>query len=267
MSKSLSGKVTVILGASGIVGYGATHFHLTEGATVVAVGREKKKLEEFKKKLGSIAEKNLILVAFDDYNEEKSVGALKSAVYGALPKDTKIDHVISNLGWLPESESPTKSGVKALKATFDEALYTNVTATSAFLPDLKDREGSTFSLVSGGLAHFHSPQLLTKWTATVKNAAMNAFYLTLVAEAAGTKVRVGNFCIHLGVAYPGGDKNQWGFPAINTMDIGGTFTLFASDTSIKGSQWCLSFGEGQQYPPEKERAGIMIGIVKGGAKK
>jgi len=238
MSTKLSGKVAVILGATGIVGSGAVYNYLTEGATVVGVGRDKTKLAELAKKLGDLS-KHFIPVVFGDYGDEKAATSLRDAVYKALPKDHKVDHVLSSIGFVYGSESPSKSGVKDLKAAFEDGLYPNLVSVQAFLPDLKTREGSTFSFVSGGLAHFSGPDYLGAWTGSLKGAAINALYNTVTAEVAkdGGKTRIGNYCIHYGVSYPGSDKNQWGMPAINTNTFGACFTAFATG-SAKGRQVC-----------------------------
>jgi len=238
MSGKLSGKIVVVLGATGIVGSGAVFNYLADGATVIAVGRDKKKLEELAKKQGDNA-KHVIPVVFSEYNDEKAVSGLRDTVYKALPKDAHVDHVLTTLGFALSSDPPTKAGTKFLRHAFDEGLYPNFVAAQAFVPDLKAREGSTFSFVSGGLAHFSSPDVVNVWSASVKAAAINALFNTITAECAkdGAKVRIGNFCIHYGVAYHGDDKNQWGMPALDTNVMGGAFTAFA--TGGKGRQICL----------------------------
>jgi len=212
--------------------------YLKEGATVVGVGRDKVKLAELAKKLGDLS-KHFIPVVFGDYHDEKSATSLRDAVHAALPKDSKIDHVVTSLGFVLGSESPSKSGVKDLKAAFDEGLYPNLVAVQAFLPELKPRDGSTFSFISGGLAHFSGPDYLGAWTGSLKGAAINALFNTVTAEVAkdSGKTRVGNYCIHYGVSYPGSDKNQWGMPAIDTNVFGAVFTAFAGGSG-KGRQVC-----------------------------
>jgi len=237
-SNKLSGKVGVILGVTGIVGSGVAYNYLKEGATVVGVGRDKTKLAEVAKKFGDLS-KHFIPVVFGDYHDEKAATALRDAVHKALPKDKQIDHVVSSIGFVYGSESPSKGGVKDLKAAFEEGLYPNVVAVQAFLPELKQRDGSTFSFVSGGLAHFSAPEYLNAWTGSLKGAALNALFNTVTAEVAkdGGKTRVGNYCIHYGVAYSGSDKNQWGMPGIDNNVFGAAFTAFATG-SAKGRHVC-----------------------------
>jgi len=258
MSKSF-GKIVVVLGATGVIAYGAAYNFLVDGATVVAVGREKKKLEEFAGKLKQYA-KNLILVPFSNYLEEKGADNLRDTVLQALPKGSKIDHVLTNLGWSLDGVSPIRSGVKDLKAAFETGLYPNIVAMEAFGPLLKEREGSSFMMVSGGFAHYSNKELLPIWTTTVMNGAKNALFFTLKAEMEGTKVRIGNFCVHFGVTYPDSDKTQLGYPGRNTNELGVGFTTFAGNTSIESSHFCLELPDS-----EKDTAAGVRRIV--GAKK
>jgi len=177
---------------------------------------------------------------FGDYQDEKAAITLHDAVHRALPNGSKIDHVLAAVGFVLDSDSPTKGGVKDLKAAFEEGLYPNLVGVQAFLPELKQREGSTFSLISGGLSHFSAPEYLGAWTGSLKGAALNALFHTLTAEVIkdNGKTRIGNYCIHYGVAYPGSDKNQWGMTAINTNTFGAVFTAFAAG-SAKGRQVCF----------------------------
>lgn len=65
---SFAGKVAVVFGATGYVGQGVVDQYLAVGATVVAVGRELKKLEELKTKVSNPT--NLHLLAGDVTSEE-----------------------------------------------------------------------------------------------------------------------------------------------------------------------------------------------------
>jgi len=257
-------QAAVVLGATGVVGYGATYNLLKDGAVVVAVGRNEKKLQELKKKLGDDFSKQLELVVHTDYTDEKSATTLLQSVMTVLVKHivnkVQLMHVVSTLGWLNKTEIPSKSGVAALKSAFDEGLYPNVIAAQAFLPTLKQNAGATFSLVSGGLAHFSSPQVLNVWNATVKNAAINAFFLTLAAEVQEHHCRVGNFCIHFGVTYPGGDKNQWEMPAEDTVVMGQVFSEFAKNQKIKSQQFCLELPKDFK---KSDLGEICLNVVKG----
>jgi len=234
---SLSGKYAVVLGATGVVGSGVVQTFLDAGATVVAVSRDTKKVEALSKRLKS---SNLLTVIHSDYSDEKAAAGLLKAVYQVLPKGSQVSHVVASLGFNPTTDGGAiKTGVGPLKTCFDDALYPVIVAGQAFLPNIKDVSGATFSLVSGGLAHFCNDGTLQWWTATVKNAAINGLLLALQAEYAKSAVRIGNFCIHFCVAPVGDNKNQWGMEGPSTLELGKAFLGFAT-TTAKSQQFCLT---------------------------
>lgn len=81
-------------------------------------------------------------------------------------------------------------------------------------------------MVSGGLAYVcPAPNF---WTATLKNAALNALTLGLAADTKDDKVRVNNFCIGIPIAEIGGSgKNQFGMEGPETRLVGPIFVAFA----------------------------------------
>ena len=119
-----------------------------------------------------------------------------------------------------------------------DGLYNSFLAAKVFLPSLKSREGSSYTIVSGGLAHM-PPPFAGLWLATVKNAAVNALGNSLASETAKDAVRVNTMCIHFGVAPIGGSKNQFGMPAeSDTLRLGPAFLAVARGTQ-KGQIICL----------------------------
>jgi NAD(P)-dependent dehydrogenase (short-subunit alcohol dehydrogenase family) len=149
-----------------------------------------------------------------------------------------IDHVVSVQGFVAFGKAPTETPINALRGALDDGLYNNLLAAQTFLPDMKNRDGATFTLVSGGLAHIPPPNVAV-WLATIKNASLNALNLALAAETANDKVRVNTVCIHFGVAAPGGTKNQLGLPAErDTLALGPAFLGLARGTQ-KGQLLCL----------------------------
>jgi NAD(P)-dependent dehydrogenase (short-subunit alcohol dehydrogenase family) len=83
LPRALAGKVAVIFGATGYVGQGATDAFLNAGATVIAVGRDLKKLEEFKTKLAPTNTANLHLQT-GDFSSEESVKTLHTNIHKLL---------------------------------------------------------------------------------------------------------------------------------------------------------------------------------------
>ena len=230
---SLAGKSVVILGATGNVGSGAAHALLAQGATVVLVGRDSAKLQALKTKLGNAANAHIVEGKFDT---EHHAASTRDHVLKALG-GKQYDHVISSLAFFNNAAAwatatPLADVQKALKDGFEP----HFNAAHAFLPSLKNVEGSSFTIVSGGLAHFTPAPAL--WLATLKNATLNTFTNVLVAETAADKVRVNCFCIHFGIAEFDGKKNQMGMDSVDTREVGPWFVGLIKNDKLKGKVLC-----------------------------
>jgi NAD(P)-dependent dehydrogenase (short-subunit alcohol dehydrogenase family) len=234
---SFKNQSVVVIGATGVVGSGVVRKYLDAGATVVGVSRSAAKLEQLKQQMKVQASEPFLPVV-GDFKDEASAGEVLKSV-GAALKGKAIDHVVSVQGFVNFAKAPTSTPPEELKAALDDGLFNNLLAAKAFLPDLKGREGSTFTLVSGGLAHMPPPNV-SLWLGTVKNAALNALTYALAAETANDKVRLNTICIHFGVAPVGGDKNQFGMPTEgNTLRLAPAFLGLARGTQ-KGQLLCLN---------------------------
>jgi NAD(P)-dependent dehydrogenase (short-subunit alcohol dehydrogenase family) len=227
----------VVIGASGVVGSGIVRKYLDAGATVVGVSRSASKLEGLRQQM-KIGGTEPFLPVVGDFKDEASAAEAKRAVGEALG-GKPIDHVVSVQGFVNFAKPPTTTPLAELRGALDDGLFNNLLAAQALLPDLKGREGSSFTLVSGGLAHIPPPNVAL-WLGTVKNAALNALSLALAAETAQDKVRLNTVCIHFGVAPVGGDKNQFGLPTEgNTLRLAPAFLGLARGTQ-KGQLLCLN---------------------------
>jgi NAD(P)-dependent dehydrogenase (short-subunit alcohol dehydrogenase family) len=234
---SLSGQVVVVAGATGVVASGATRKFLDAGATVVGVSRSRDKLAELAKTLKISPSESFIPVA-GDFDSETSAEATRAAVVSTLGGKA-IDHVLSAVGFIATGGAPTATPLAVLKKSLDDGLYNTFLVAKSFLPLVKDRAGASYTLVSGGLAHFPPPSP-TLWMATLKNAAVNALTFGLASETAESAVRVNTICIHFSVAPVGGAKNQLGFPADkDTLSLGSAF-LGVAKGSAKGQVICLN---------------------------
>lgn len=232
-----AGKNVVILGATGVVGSGVVRKFLDAGAAVVGVSRSADKLMRLREAV-KIGVEEPFQGIVGDFRDEVSAAEVRRAV-GAALGDRAIDHVVSAQGFVNFAAPPTQAPIEALKGALDDGLYNNLLAAKAFLPGLKGREGSSFTLVSGGLSHIPPPNP-SLWLGTVKNAAINALTLALAAETAADKVRVNTICIHFGVAPVGGSKNQFGMPSDgDTLRLAPAF-LGVARGSQKGQLVCLS---------------------------
>jgi hypothetical protein len=115
------------------------------------------------------------LLLFDERNNAECSGGV-------------FDHVICCLagGTLSQTQ-PTQTPVHKVETIFSEEFYPSYRVAAALLPPIKDREGASFTIVSGGLAH--GVLFPAAWTATMKNSLMNTFALTLAAETRDCAVR------------------------------------------------------------------------------
>lgn len=235
--------VAVVLGAAGVVGSGVVRKFLDAGSTVVGVSRSAERLADLRRLL-EIRDDEPFLAVVGDFSDEESAAAAKRDVEAALA-GRPIDHVVSVQGFSPFAQPPTATPLATVKEALDDGFYNNFLAAKVFLPALKSRAGSSFTLVSGGLAHFPPPNPKL-WLLTIKNAAVNALTYALTAETASDAVRVNTVCIHFSVAAIGGDKNQLGVPSEgNTLRLAPAFVAIARGTQ-KGKVLCLnSFAEAE----------------------
>jgi NAD(P)-dependent dehydrogenase (short-subunit alcohol dehydrogenase family) len=234
---SFENRVAVVIGASGVVGSGIVRKYLDAGATVVGVSRASSKLDQLKQQLKIQGSERFIPIV-GDFKDDASAGAAKQAITAALG-GKPIDHIVSVQGFVSYGKAPTDTPPQLLKDALDDGLFNNLRAAQAFVPELKGREGSSFTLVSGGLAHVPPPNV-SLWLATIKNASINALTHALAAETANDKVRVNTICIHFGVAPAGGNKNQFGMATeADTLRLGPAFLGLARGTQ-KGQVICLN---------------------------
>ncbi len=241
---TFAGKNVVVLGATGVVGSGVVRKFLDAGAAVVGVSRSAEKLARLREQMQIDAAAPFHGVV-GDLRDEASAEAVRAAAVAALG-ERPIDHVVSAQGFVNFAAAPTQTPVDALKSALDDGLYNNLLAAKAFLPGLKARAGSSFTLVSGGLAHI-PPPMPRLWLGTVKNAAINALTLALAAETAQDAVRLNTLCIHFGVAPLGGGKNQFGMATEgDTLRLAPAFLAVAAGTH-KGKVICLqSFADAER---------------------
>jgi len=230
------GQTAVILGVTGIVGQGAAYRFLEAGGRVIGVGRDKKKLDALVTLLGKLVTKDNWASVVGHFGDEKASAATYAAV-SAVAKGG-YQHVISNLGFVNTStKGASESPLSEVKQAFEDSFYPTFLAATVFLPPLKAVANSSYTINSGGFSHFTPAPTL--WPATIKNAALNAYGLTLFKEYENAAVRVNVCCIHMGVAEIGGSKNQLGFPSGDTRRLGPTLLSIAASKS-KGKQICLN---------------------------
>ncbi len=232
---SFNNQNILVIGATGVVGGGVVRRYLDAGATVLGVSRSAANLETLKKTI-QIKSGDPFVPVTGDFKDEASAKATKAAVLAALD-GRPLNHVVSVQGFVNHAKAPTDTALDVLQGALTDGFHNNFLAAKMFLPALKDRDTS-FTLVSGGLAHIAPPDP-SLWLGTIKNAALNALTFALASETAKDKVRVNTLCIHFGVAPVGGHKNQFGLPAEgDTLRLAPAFLAVAKGTQ-KGQLICL----------------------------
>lgn len=180
-----------------------------------------------------------------DFTNDAEAAKTKQAVSDIL-NGKPIDHIISSIGFVTYATAPTKTDSSLVRDAFDHGFFNTVLMAKYFLPEIKNREGSSYTIISGGLAHGlpgFVPNVENLWLATAKNAAVNSFTYGLNAETINDKVRVNTICIHFGIAPIGGNTNQMGMPADkDTLALAPAF-LEVAKGSVKGEVICLNTWE------------------------
>ncbi|HEY3451558.1 MAG TPA: SDR family oxidoreductase [Myxococcales bacterium] len=233
---SFANKTAVVVGASGVVGSGVVRSFLDAGARVIGVSRSRENLDRLVRQV-KIGASEAFVPVVGDFKDDVSTAKAKEAIQAALG-GKPIDHAVSAQGFVSRAKAPTATPVPMLETALEDGLYNNFRAVQALLPSMKEREGTSFTLVSGGFAHFPPPDP-SLWLGTLKNAALNALTYALAAETAKDRVRVNTLCIHLSIAPAGGNQNQFGMPAEHdTLALGPAFLGVARGTQ-KGQLICL----------------------------
>jgi len=237
-NNSLRGQSVLILGATDVVGSGACQVFLDAGARVVVVARTEDKLKELLGRF-DIHRTNLIGVV-GGLDTRAQIEEIRSVVRAALNGYT-VDHVISTLGMVSLTPDGISTGdINVLRTCFDDSLYPTILCAQVFLQDLRDKEGSTYTIVSGGFAHkCHFPRA---WVGTIKSAAMNGVIESLICDMANAKVRVNGNCLHYGLARPGDtEKNPAPSGAeteASNMEFAKTFLKIIDRKDLRGQIIC-----------------------------
>lgn len=233
-------KVIVIAGATGTVGSGIVRAFLNEGAQVVGISRNAQNLDELKKTI-SLKPDEPFYAVVGDFTNDAEAAKTKQDV-SAILKGKSIDHIVSSVGFVTYASAPTKTDSQMVRDAFDNGFFNSVLMAKYFLPELKNQEGSSYTMISGGLAHGlpgFIPNAENLWLATAKNAAVNSLTYGLNAETINDKVRVNTICIHFGIAPIGGTTNKMGMQADqDTLALAPAFLEVAKGT-VKGEVICL----------------------------
>ena len=237
----LRNKVIVVGGATGTVGSGVVREFLNAGSIVVGISRSSAKIEELKKTI-AIKPEDQFLSIIGDFNTEEEAEKTKEAVVEALG-GKQIDHIVSSIGFAAAGNAPTNTSLEFAKSTFDNGFFNIFLMAKVFLPLVKNQDGASYTMVSGGLSHglpSFIPNAASLWLGSSRNAAVNSLTYGLNAETFKDKVRVNTICIHFGVATIGQKINQLGMPSEHdTLSLAPAFLEVAKGTA-RGQVICLN---------------------------
>jgi NAD(P)-dependent dehydrogenase (short-subunit alcohol dehydrogenase family) len=223
------------LGATGVVGSGACQVLLEAGARVVVVARTEDKLKDLLSRF-DMHRTNLVGVV-GNLDTRAQIEEIRSVVRAAL-QGNPVDHVISTIGFVSLTPDGISTGdVNVLRSCFEDSLFPTILCAQVFLQDIRDKEGATYTIVSGGFAHkCYYPRA---WVGTIKNAAMNGVVESLCSDLANAKVRINGNCLHYGIGRPGEDRNNLGAEAESSnTDFARTFLKIIERKDLRGAIIC-----------------------------
>lgn len=209
--------VSVVLGATGVVGCGAVKHFLKLGATVVAPvrGDPKKLLEN----LGEAASHQARLHTPNfQFGEREGAFGVASWIKDNIPGG-QVDHVfVVGGGMAPYSpiSGITEAQYQEMTTT---KIFPQLFAAQALIPLLRNEETSSYTVVAGALGEvcFSPPLALT----TLANAAVFGLVLGIQAEEKGKKYRVNELRISALITYDGQSGHAYfpGSPAAPTSRL------------------------------------------------
>lgn len=162
--RRLEGKVTIITGGTSGIGGGCSRLFASEGASVIAVGRNKQRGEEFKKNLAGEG-LNIDYVQCD----VTSKGDIEKLKKQLLIKYGRLDILVNNAGILK-----TAVFEEITDEDWDEMYDTNVKSVmhmcQTFFPMLKEAKGVVLNNASINGLHYYIKGVRSYMYATTKSA-------------------------------------------------------------------------------------------------
>ena len=199
---------------------------------MIVQSREQKRLDELRAVLVKEgADVSRLHGVVGDFQSEAEARAVADKV-GQVGRP---QHIISILGFItPIATLPSETTPEQLQANWSESVWPTMRAQRALLPLVKGRAGTSYTQLSGGLAHGLYVGI-GAWAATAKNGFLNTLAQTLTEELKDDGVAFHNVCLHFGVAKFGDKVNQLGMPASDTRDFGVLFPALARADKNRGT--------------------------------
>lgn len=177
----LNKKVAVITGASSGIGKGIALKLSNEGATVVLVARDEKKLDQVSTELRKAGAKNYEIISADVTNRED----IDRAVQQAVEKFGKVDILVNSAGQM-KSSAITEGEVQAWDDMIDVNLKGTLYAINAVMPHFQQQQSGHIVNIAS-ISGFEVTKSSALYSAT--KAAVHAITQGLEKELAKTGIR------------------------------------------------------------------------------
>jgi uncharacterized oxidoreductase len=173
-----SGNVILITGGSSGIGFEFAKQLLALGNTVIATGRDAKKLESVKSRLPGLR------VIQSDVSRPAEISALRDAVLKEFPN---LNVLINNAGVMRTINLHDDAELEGLTQEIDINLKGPIRMSKAFLPHLKKQAAAAIVNVTSGLAFVPLP-ISPVYCST--KAGLHSFTCSLRVQLKNTKVQV-----------------------------------------------------------------------------
>lgn len=177
----LNKKVAVITGASSGIGKGIALKLSNEGATVVLVARDEKKLDQVSTELRKAGVKNYEIISADVTNRED----IDRAVQQAVEEFGKVDILVNSAGQM-KSSAITEGEVQAWDDMIDVNLNGTLYAINAVMPHFQQQQSGHIVNIAS-ISGFEVTKSSALYSAT--KAAVHAITQGLEKELAKTGIR------------------------------------------------------------------------------
>lgn len=183
----MSQKTVLVFGGSGIVGQGAIRALLEKAYRVVAVFRDAESADKAKSRLGNPSENTFVSV-LGTLDSDEAASALRDSVN----KAGEITDVLASIGGWWQKGPILQQSLEEYNAVQKGHLQPHFMAVKTFLPLIADKEGSSYTFITGGLSNYVVPNagFITLFVGAVAKLA-----LVVRSEYSTKPVRVNEFCI------------------------------------------------------------------------
>jgi NAD(P)-dependent dehydrogenase (short-subunit alcohol dehydrogenase family) len=183
--ETLANKRVVVSGVTGNIGWGVAKAALDHGANVVAIARSSSSIKSISESLGNSSR---LSIEIGDLGKPDLAERLRDQIFA----NGAVDHFVAAIGpwWQkgPIIEQPLSEYAAVREVSLDPHVY----AATSFLPHLKHRAGSSYTIITGAAAHMEIPGT---GLLVVTVSGVVALSRMLRSETANDEVRVNEVLI------------------------------------------------------------------------